>query len=108
LNPLTGHGREGYYFGENGEHYLYDVGKTVGRVLVDLGKSNRAEPTTFKKEEIEKYFRVSIYIFEQPEVLISLVILAGLRVSWFQLTVPRQSIACYWLEAHQDHSGFAG
>ncbi|KAG5652021.1 hypothetical protein H0H81_006574 [Sphagnurus paluster] len=28
-NPETGHGREGFYFGENGEHTLYDVGKAV-------------------------------------------------------------------------------
>ncbi|KAF9453420.1 NAD(P)-binding protein [Macrolepiota fuliginosa MF-IS2] len=55
-NPHTGHGREGYYFGENGEHTLYDVGREIGHVLVELGKSSVAEPTTFTQEEVNKYF----------------------------------------------------
>jgi len=36
---------------------LYDIGKGIGLVLVDLGLSTAAEPTTFGQEEIEKYFR---------------------------------------------------
>ncbi|KAF8885460.1 hypothetical protein BD779DRAFT_674409 [Infundibulicybe gibba] len=56
-NPATGHGREGIYFGENGECNLYDVGKAIGQALVDLGKAKSAEPTTFTKEEIDKYLR---------------------------------------------------
>jgi hypothetical protein len=59
-DPTTGHGREGYYFGENGEHSLYEVGKAIGEALVALGKSDNPEPTTFTKEEIDKYFEVSI------------------------------------------------
>lgn len=59
-DPTTGHGREGFYFGENGEHSLYEVGKAIGEALVALGKSDNPEPTTFSKEEIDKYFRVSI------------------------------------------------
>ncbi|EKM78697.1 hypothetical protein AGABI1DRAFT_41510, partial [Agaricus bisporus var. burnettii JB137-S8] len=55
-DPRTRHGREGYYFGENGEHTLYEVGKHIGRVLVELGKSDIAEPTTFTPKEIDKYF----------------------------------------------------
>lgn len=57
-DPRTGHGREGYYFGENGEHTLYEVGEQIGNVLVELGKSTNAEPTTFTPEEIDKYFAV--------------------------------------------------
>lgn len=57
-DPRTRHGREGYYFGENGEHTLYEVGKHIGRVLVELGKSDIAEPTTFTPKEIDKYFAV--------------------------------------------------
>ncbi|KAJ3514590.1 hypothetical protein NLJ89_g2291 [Agrocybe chaxingu] len=61
-NPATGHGREGFYFGETGEHTLYEVSKAIGDVLVELGKSDNPEPTTFTKEEIDKYFQGSTYL----------------------------------------------
>ncbi|KAF5382083.1 hypothetical protein D9615_004318 [Tricholomella constricta] len=61
-NPATGHGREGFYFGENGEHNLYEVGKAVGKALVEIGKAKSDEPTTFTKEEIDKYFGGSPYL----------------------------------------------
>jgi hypothetical protein len=55
-NPATGHGREGFYFGENGEHTLYDViGKAIGEALVAIGKTDNLEPTTFTKEEIDSF-----------------------------------------------------
>jgi hypothetical protein len=55
-NPSnTGHGREGFYFGENGEHTLYDVGKAIGEALVAIGKTDNPEPTTLTKEELDKY-----------------------------------------------------
>jgi hypothetical protein len=57
-NPSTGHGREGIYFGINGQHTLYDVGKAIGEALVATGKADDPEPTTFSKEEIDKYFQV--------------------------------------------------
>lgn len=59
----VGHGREGFYFGLNGEHNLYDVSKELGRALVVLGKASSDEPTTFTKEEIDKYFDVSLLRF---------------------------------------------
>lgn len=60
-NPdKVGHGRDGYYFGENGEHILYDVGKEVGRALVALGKTSSDEPTTFTQEDLDKYFKVCL------------------------------------------------
>ncbi|KAH7928229.1 NAD(P)-binding protein [Leucogyrophana mollusca] len=52
----AGHGREGFYFGEGGEHKLYDVSKTIAQVLYDLGKGKSPEPTTFSEEELQKYF----------------------------------------------------
>ncbi|KAF9466577.1 hypothetical protein BDZ94DRAFT_1319443 [Collybia nuda] len=58
----VGHGREGIYFGENGEHSLYDVGKAIAKALVDAGKGRSPEPTTFTQEEIEKYFGGSDYL----------------------------------------------
>ena len=58
-NPATGHGREGIYFGENGEHTFYDMSKAIGEALMTAGKVDNPEPTTFTKEETDKYFRVS-------------------------------------------------
>ncbi|KNZ81922.1 hypothetical protein J132_10201, partial [Termitomyces sp. J132] len=55
-NPATGHGREGFYFGENGEHTLYQIGKAISEALVEIGRGNSPEPTTFSKEEVQKYF----------------------------------------------------
>ncbi|KAJ8072715.1 hypothetical protein PM082_016274 [Marasmius tenuissimus] len=52
----TGHGREGYYFGANGEHSLLDVCRSIGEALVDLGIATSPKPTSFTKEEIDKYF----------------------------------------------------
>ncbi|KAF8071994.1 hypothetical protein FPV67DRAFT_911651 [Lyophyllum atratum] len=62
-NPSgTGHGREGFYFGENGEHSLYEVGKAIAELLVEIGRGVSAEPTPFTKEEIDKYFAGSYYL----------------------------------------------
>jgi nucleoside-diphosphate-sugar epimerase len=55
-DPDTGHGRNGYYFGENGEHSMYEVGKAIGEALVSFGKGTNVEPSTFTEEELEKYF----------------------------------------------------
>ncbi|KAG6850631.1 hypothetical protein H0H93_010823 [Arthromyces matolae] len=52
----TGHGREGFYFAENGVHNLYDVGKAIAGALFELGKGRGPEPTPFTPEELEKYF----------------------------------------------------
>lgn len=61
-NPATGHGREGFYFGANGEHKLYDVSKAIAQALVDAGRGKDTEPTTFTPEEINKYFGGSEYL----------------------------------------------
>ena len=50
-----GHGRKGYYFGENGEHTLLSVGEEIGIVLDDLGLVKTAKPTMFTRHEIDKY-----------------------------------------------------
>lgn len=50
------HGRDGFYFGENGEHSLYDIAKTVAQLLYDRGKGKSPVPTTFTEEEMKKYF----------------------------------------------------
>lgn len=56
-NPeKVGHGRHGYYIGENGDYLLYDVAKAIGKALVKRGISKSEEPTTFTTEELIKYF----------------------------------------------------
>jgi hypothetical protein len=59
----TGHGRNGFYFVESGEHSLYDVGKEIGAALVGLEKADSAEPTTFTQADLDKYFGVRLSIF---------------------------------------------
>ncbi|KAG6864529.1 hypothetical protein C0991_008930 [Blastosporella zonata] len=62
-NPAgTGHGREGYYFGENGTHSLYEVGKAISEELVAVRKGRSAEPTPFTEEEIEKLGKEFAYV----------------------------------------------
>ncbi|KDR76268.1 hypothetical protein GALMADRAFT_247574 [Galerina marginata CBS 339.88] len=61
-NPdSTGHGRKGFYFGENGEHTLYQVGKAIAEDLVALGKATNPEPSTFTDDEIKLYFQGSTF-----------------------------------------------
>nr|VWO98122.1 Protein RecA (Recombinase A) [Ganoderma boninense] len=57
-NPdKTGHGWEGFYFGENGEHHWLDISTAIGQAMVDLGLSEKPEPTTFTVDELKKYWR---------------------------------------------------
>ncbi|KAH9856554.1 NAD-P-binding protein [Lenzites betulinus] len=51
-----GHGREGFYFGENGEHSLYDVAQAMGVALHDMGLARTPAPSSFTKAELDKYF----------------------------------------------------
>ena len=56
-NPdKTGHGWEGFYFGENGEHSWLSISQAIGEALVSLGVSTDPEPTVFTDEELIKYF----------------------------------------------------
>jgi len=56
-NPETvGHGREGFFFGENGEHQWYDISKEISKVLVELGRGKSDEPTSLSPEEVIEYF----------------------------------------------------
>lgn len=56
-NPdKVGHGIEGYYYGENGEHTWYSISRAIGEALVDLGVSKDPEPTSFTDDELIKYY----------------------------------------------------
>jgi hypothetical protein len=66
-NPQsTKHGREGFYFGENGEHVLIDLYKKVAEVLYALGKGQSPEPTKFTDEELKKYKVRATRIYLSP------------------------------------------
>jgi hypothetical protein len=62
--PAPGHGREGYYFGSNGEHSMSDVYNAVAKVLFDLGKTESMEPTQVLEAELKANPYVSY--FHQP------------------------------------------
>jgi len=52
-NPT--HGREGYYFIENGEYTLKQVCDAIAKSLHALGKADRDEPVDLTAEERQKY-----------------------------------------------------
>ncbi|KAH9887370.1 NAD-P-binding protein [Cubamyces lactineus] len=51
-----GHGWEGFYFAENGEHSWYQVQRAIGEALIKRGITQDPEPTPFTTEELAKYF----------------------------------------------------
>jgi hypothetical protein len=59
-NPLFAHGAAGFYFCENGEHELYDVGESIGKAMVALGKTTNPVPTPFTEQEYKKYPGLSL------------------------------------------------
>jgi len=90
-----GHGRDGFYFGANEEHTLYDVGKAIAENLVSAGKGKDSEPTTFTKEEIDKYFGVRIIRFfchSFPDPLMLLNLFRGATTLDLILAVGRQEV----------------
>lgn len=60
LEGKAGHGREGFYFVENGHHVLKDVAAKIGEVLYDLGVSETPEPNVFTEQDYERYALVRI------------------------------------------------
>lgn len=52
-NPeKVGHGREGYYIGENGEHSWLQISQRIGEELYARGISQSPEPTPFSHDEL--------------------------------------------------------
>lgn len=56
----TAHGREGYYFGENGEYTQLQVATAVSEALVVKGLTKSVTPTPFTEDEYTKEPLVSI------------------------------------------------
>ncbi|KAJ7119847.1 hypothetical protein C8R44DRAFT_853853 [Mycena epipterygia] len=57
-NPATGHGRNGIYFGVNGEHQMYDLARAIAETLVAL-RASYSTLALFTQEEIQKYIKGS-------------------------------------------------
>ena len=55
-HTAIGHGRNGYYFGGNGDYLWYDLSEAIGKALVKRGLIEVEEPTAFTREELIKYF----------------------------------------------------
>ncbi|KAG2018248.1 hypothetical protein CC2G_007691 [Coprinopsis cinerea AmutBmut pab1-1] len=56
-NPeALGHGRDGFYIAENCEWRPLEMMTAAGKILVEYGIADGAEPTPFSKEEEIKYF----------------------------------------------------
>lgn len=51
----VGHGREGYFFTENGEYTAHDLHRAIGDALFQLGVIKDPEPTAMTDEELIKY-----------------------------------------------------
>ncbi|RPD82719.1 NAD-P-binding protein [Lentinus tigrinus ALCF2SS1-7] len=84
-NPENvGHGWEGLFFGENGEHSWYQISKAIGEAMVTLGICTGPEPTPFTKEETEKYF-------------------GSEQWGWYSSILPREPGACLGMEADVHH-----
>lgn len=52
----AGHGREGFYFGANGEHRVGKISEIIAELLYEMKLGESPEPTVFTEEELQKYF----------------------------------------------------
>ena len=56
-NPdKVGHGWQGFYFAENGEHRWLDISKAIGQAMFELKLTENPEPTEFTVAELTHYF----------------------------------------------------
>ncbi|TFK49690.1 NAD(P)-binding protein [Heliocybe sulcata] len=61
-DPSVAHGRNGYYFAENGHFAYYEIAQVVGQALVDSGRATSAAPTPFTKDDLDKYFAGATFL----------------------------------------------
>jgi nucleoside-diphosphate-sugar epimerase len=54
----TGHGRQGYYFGENGEYNVGELSQAIAKLLYEAGLGKSPEATPFTDDELTKYLGV--------------------------------------------------
>ena len=60
-----GHGREGYYFGENGEYTWYAMAKAIAVSLSARG-IGKDEPDAFNDEETEQVCTGVVFLLQRP------------------------------------------
>ena len=100
-NSATGHGREGYYFAENGEYMFYDVAKVIAEALVAKGIGT-SEPTSFTEED---YKRTPIVSGLQLAIFWYNTNHSGgaAQLPWHELSLPCGQVSFHRLEACQDY-----
>jgi nucleoside-diphosphate-sugar epimerase len=54
----TGHGRQGYYFGENGEYNVGELSQAIAKLLYEAGLGKSPEATLFTDDELTQYLGV--------------------------------------------------
>ena len=101
----TPNGREGYYFGVNGEHYMYDVYKKIAEVLVKRGLGKSPEPTPFAEEDLDRYLGVR-FSFSMSKFQITVLMTDTVPVYWFELSLQARAGVCHRLEAKRYDGGF--
>ncbi|KAG9317984.1 hypothetical protein JVU11DRAFT_43 [Chiua virens] len=69
LEGKAGHGREGFYFGENGHYLFKDAGAKIGEVLYELGVSETSEPSPFTDEDYKQFPMERTVDARQPELV---------------------------------------
>ncbi|KAJ8585975.1 NAD(P)-binding protein [Rhizopogon salebrosus TDB-379] len=52
----TGHGRQGYYFGENGEYSVGELSQAIAKLLYETRLGRSPEANVFTDDELTKYF----------------------------------------------------
>lgn len=55
-DPLTPHGRAGYYFAENGEYVQYEICLEIAKALFEHGKGRSPEPVRLTDQEFKNFF----------------------------------------------------
>lgn len=89
LRGDIGHGLNGYYFGENGEHSMLDVADSIGKALKKRGLGE-AEPKTLSKQELDKYTGgVSVPLQRNPDRELTELV----HVSRYKLARPGAALA---------------
>lgn len=68
---------------------MYEVGKAIGQGLVAVGMAKDPEPTTYTKEELGKYFGVSIFGHCTDR---ELNFILGIHILWYKLALPGEPI----------------
>jgi hypothetical protein len=101
-NPATAHGRQGFYFGENGEYTQYEAAKAISEALLAYGKVEISEPTALTEEEYKERPLVNglIVLLRKSPVTESAPLRFHLaHLFWHECSLSCRSLSIYRLEA---------